>query len=244
MILVGREFEESMNISQWHVCQPAKIAGWFVFIVFLTGCGNSPSGNSSSASVQNVQILNQQEEKKAEVQEENFSQPFVIYSNKGSKTNHYVPSGFMPDGKCVKFNDTWTKDCHSAPSCMKVEYDVACSKENQKWAGVYWLNPPNNWGKTKGGFNLTGASKLTFWAKGEKGGERLEEVKMGGLTGDYPDSDTAVIGPIFLTPEWKQYTIDLRGKDLSFISGGFAWSTNVEVNPQECTFYLDDVQYE
>lgn len=171
-------------------------------------------------------------------------QPFLIYADKGTRNNHYVPSGFMPDGKCILFDDTWKENCHSGSSCIKIEYDVACSKQGQKWAGIYWLNPPNNWGTQKGGFNLTGAQKLTFWAKGEKGSERIEEFKIGGITGQYPDSDTAVIGPVILSPEWKEYTIDLRGKDLTYISGGFTWATNVDVNPVNCVFYLDDIKYE
>jgi len=85
---------------------------------------------------------------------------------------------------------------------------------------------------------------LTFWAKGEKGGERLQEVKVGGVGGDYPDSDMAIIGPIILSPEWRKYSIDLRGKDLSYISGGFSWSTNSDVNKESCVFYLDNIQYE
>lgn len=170
--------------------------------------------------------------------------PFVIYSNKGSAANHYIPSGFMPNGKCVKLENDWKEGCHEGPSCIKVTYDIVCSKADQKWGGVYWLNPANNWGKQKGGFNLEGARKLTFWAKGEKGGERIEEFKMGGITGDFPDTDNAVIGPVILTNDWKEYTIDLRGKDLSYISGGFSWSTSVDVNPNSCTFYLDNIQYQ
>ncbi len=170
--------------------------------------------------------------------------PFYIFNDKGSALNHYIPSGFMPDGKCIAFNDAWLESCHDGKSCIKIAYDVECSRLGAKWAGVYWQNPANNWGNRKGGFNLTGANKLTFWAKGDKGGERIEEIKVGGLTGDYPDSDTAVIGPIILTPEWKQYSIDLRGKDLTYISGGLAWSTNVDVNPQTCIFYLDDIRFE
>ncbi len=171
-------------------------------------------------------------------------QPFVIYSNKGSRSNHYVPSGFMPDGKCLSLDDAWLENCHSAKTCIKIDYDIVCSKAGKKWAGIYWLNPANNWGGQRGGFNLTGAQNLTFWAKGEKGGERIEEFKIGGITGEYPDSDSAVIGPVILTPEWTQYTIDLRGKDLSYISGGFTWAAKVEVNPNGCVFYLDDIQYE
>lgn len=170
--------------------------------------------------------------------------PFWVYKDKGSRENHYIPSGFMPNGKCIQFDDAWKENCREGSTCIKIVYDVSCSKQDQQWAGVYWLNPANNWGKKKGGFNLAGATKLTFWAKGEKGQERIEEFTMGGIAEDYPDTDSAVIGPVILSQDWQQYTIDLRGKDLSYISGGFAWSTNAQVNPEECTFYIDSVRYE
>ncbi len=177
-------------------------------------------------------------------QTESTFKPFIVYKDKGSRDNHFVPSGFMPNGKCLNFNDAWQQDCYDGKTCMRVEYEIECSQEDQKWAGIYWLNPANNWGNQKGGFNLEGARELSFWAKGEKGGERIEEFKMGGITGDYPDSDMAIIGPVILTNEWRKYTIDLRGRDLSYVSGGFSWSTNVDVNPESCTFYLDNIQYE
>jgi hypothetical protein len=62
--------------------------------------------------------------------------------------------------------------------------------------------------------------------------------------GEYSDSDTAGIGPVVLSKEWRQYTLDLKGKDLSYINGGFCWATNVDVNPQGATFYLDEIRYE
>ena len=170
--------------------------------------------------------------------------PFYIYADKGSGKNHYIPSGFMPDGKCLLLNEIWTEQCHSGQTCIRVEYDLACSRKGQRWAGIYWLNPANNWGQRKGGFNPTGAQKLTFWARGDKGGEQIQEFTVGGITGNYPDSDLAVIGPVILSNEWRPYTIDLRGKDLSYISGGFAWSTSEEVNPDGCTFYLDEIRFE
>ncbi len=170
--------------------------------------------------------------------------PFTLYKDRGASVNHFIPSGFMPNGKCLKLEDNWKDSCYEGISCIRFVYDTACSQADQKWVGIYWLNPANNWGKQKGGFNLQGAQKLTFWAKGEKGGERIEEFKMGGINGDYPDTDSAVIGPVILTTDWKEYTIDLRGKDLTYISGGFSWSTNVDVNPHGCTFYLDNIQYQ
>ena len=85
---------------------------------------------------------------------------------------------------------------------------------------------------------------MTFWAKGTKGGEQIQEFTIGGITGDYPDTDTAVIGPVILGTKWRQYTVDLRGKDLSYISGGFSWTTSEDVNPEDCTFYLDEIRFE
>lgn len=178
----------------------------------------------------------------AEAKQDSFN-PFFVYKDKGSPDNHFIPSGWMGDVSDVTFNDAETDNPHSGSSCIKVIYSAKASGGN-RWAGIYWQNPANNWGSRKGGFDLTGATYLKFWAKGENGGERIEEFKMGGLTGDFPDSDTASIGPVILTKEWKEYTIDLRGKDLSYVSGGFCWATNVDVNPSGVTFYLDDIVYE
>lgn len=169
---------------------------------------------------------------------------FVVYKDKGFP-NRFTPSGYMPTGECLYMNDAWIEKCNSGKTCVKVIYDIDCSRKGRNWAGIYWLNPADNWGDRKGGYNLTGAQRLTFWARGEKGGERIEEFKIGGVGRgmDYPDSDTAFIGPVILTKEWKEYSIDLRGKDLSYISGGFAWVSNTDVNPEACVFYLDDIEY-
>lgn len=197
--------------------------------IFCLGCGQKEA---------------QKEKNALETKQDNAFAPFPIYTNIGSRDNHYVPSGFMPDGQCLTLSDRWQENCHAGSTCLKVAYDVACSREGARWAGMYWQHPAHNWGNRKGGYNLTGATKLTFWARGEKGGERIEEFKMGGISGDYADTDSAFIGPVILTPEWRQYVIDLRGKDLSSISGGFCWTTNVDVNPEGCTFFLDDIRYE
>jgi hypothetical protein len=209
-----------------------------IFICFSFGCSDQ------KISEKNKKIIEVRSVDQSAVKSQDTFTPFFVYKDKGFRQNHYVPSGFMPNGKCINFNDAWGKGCKSGNTCIKTVYDVRCSREDQRWAGVYWLNPPNNWGKRKGGFNLVGAKKLTFWAKGQHGGEQIQEFTIGGITGDYPDSDTAVIGPVILTDQWREYSIDLRGKDLSYISGGFAWTTSEEVNPGNCTFYLDDVKFE
>lgn len=204
--------------------------------ILLTGCGQSKK----------PQDLSQDSDKAAQKNQQSTSsfKPFYVYQNKGSRQNHYVPSGFMPNGKCITFNDAWQEDCHSGSSCIKIDYDVQCSRADQKWAGIYWLNPANNWGSRKGGYNLTGATYLTFWAKGAVGGEQIQEISVGGIEGKYPDSDKIIFGPIILSNQWKQYKVDLRGKDVSYISGGFSWATEEAVNPVDCTFYLDEIRYE
>jgi hypothetical protein len=95
------------------------------------------------------------------------------------------------------------------------------------------------------GYDLSKAVKLTFWARGAKGGEVINEFKVGGLMGEFSDSDTASIGPVVLNKEWTQYSIDLKGKDMSYCIGGFCWATNIDANPPEgITFYLDEIKYE
>jgi hypothetical protein len=171
--------------------------------------------------------------------------PFYVYKDKGFRFNHYVASGFMPDGRCVAINDAWTDNCGGSESCIQNTFDRDCSAIGVGWAGIFWLQPANNWGDEKGGFNLTGAKKLVFWARGDKGGE-VVSFKMGGvgMGHQYPDSDSASSDPITLTKDWKEYSIDLSGKDLSIISGGFAWVGTVKENQSNIIFYLRDIYYE
>ncbi len=216
----------------------------FVFLLStLVGCGGSVEKKGELADQSTAKVAESTTAKEVSKEEGAFG-PFYVFTSKGSRKNHYIPSGFMPNGECTDFSDTWQENCKTAKTCMKVDYDVECSRKDQKWAGIYWLNPANNWGTRKGGYDLTGATRLTFWARGEKGGEQVQEFTVGGVSGDYPDSDTAVIGPVILGTQWRQYTIDLRGKDLSYISGGFAWTTSEDVNPEDCTFYLDEIRFE
>jgi hypothetical protein len=216
-------------------------------VIFLFGCSKPVTDNAVEAAKNNA-ITETVETKvvapeAAVAQEAKAFKPFDVYTDKGSPANHFIPSGWMGDGSDINYDDAWVIDPHGGAACIKIVYTNAASS-GARWAGIYWQNPANNWGSKKGGFDLTGATKLSFWAKGENGGERIEEFKIGGITGQYPDSDVAGIGPVVLTKEWKQYTIDLRGKDLSYISGGFAWSSNLDVNPSGATFYLDDIVYE
>lgn len=168
---------------------------------------------------------------------------YVVYADADSPDNHYDPSGWMGDYNDLKMSTEYLVNPHGGTTSIQVQYSAKKS-QGAGWVGVYWQNPSNNWGTKAGGYDLTGAKKLSFWVRGEKGGERIEEFKVGGITGEYPDSDVVGIGPVLLTPEWKQVSIDLSGKDLSSISGGFCWVASADANPGGIVFYLDDIAYE
>ncbi|MCU0665668.1 MAG: hypothetical protein MUF05_01020 [Candidatus Omnitrophica bacterium] len=168
---------------------------------------------------------------------------FGVYADKRSPENHYIPSGWMGDTGDVIMNDQEMNNAHSGASCLKFIYSAKRS-QGQGWVGVYWQNPANNWGSKKGGFDLTGMNKIVFWARGEKGGEVIQKFILGGIKGTYPDSATVEMGPVELTDAWKEYSINLAGKDLSYISAGFGWVTNADVNPNGATFYIDDIRFE
>jgi len=164
--------------------------------------------------------------------------PFTVYAEGKQPGLAFVPSGYMGNHAAVKIDEECTTNPHGGKLCMKVDYQA---KDN--WAGVVWQSPANDWGDQPGGRNLTGASRLTFWARGAKGGEVVNFL-CGIIKKDKPFFDTAQTGldKVTLTADWKQYTIDLKGKDLSRIKTGFGWSLAASGEP--ITFYLDDIKFE
>ena len=169
--------------------------------------------------------------------------PFDIYTDKRSPNNHYIASGWMGDYSDIKYNDMWLENPHSGTTCVRVEH-LARRSQGAGWIGVYWQNPAKNWGSKRAGFDLTGAKRIAFWARGEKGGEVVSEFKMGGITGEFSDSASAGIGPAILSSEWKKFEIDLTGQDLSHVIGGFCLSISADDNAGPITIYLDDMRYE
>jgi len=168
---------------------------------------------------------------------------FYVYADRGYFKNHFVPSGWMGDHGDIKFNDGCRENPYSRRTCVRVDYS-AKRKQGAGWAGVCWQEPANNWGNIPGGHDLTGAEKLSFYARGEKGGEVITEFKMGGIQGEFSDSTSASIGPVVLTPEWEKYTIDLKNEDLSRVIGGFAFVVSEMENPDGAIFYIDEIKYE
>jgi len=163
--------------------------------------------------------------------------PLVVYGTGSPSSLPYIASGYMGNTGSIKMDDQSATDPHSGKTCMKVDYTAT-----DNWGGVDWQSPANDWGDQPGGWNLTGAKKLTFWARGSKGGE-IVTFMYGGLTGKtYSDTASDKLDKVTLTKAWKQYTLDLTGKDLSDIKTGFGWV--VAGSGQPITFYLDDIKYQ
>ena len=128
--------------------------------------------------------------------------------------------------------------------------------DNHTWGGYMFLNggltagssnPIPDLGYLPDGYDLTGASKLVFWARGETGSESVEFF-MGTLDqGPYPDtSELRTTRYITLSKDWQQYEIDLTVADLSRINNGFGWvtSANYNMGSTEVVFYMDEIYYE
>jgi len=167
--------------------------------------------------------------------------PLYVYNNAiFPPVKNFSPSGYMGDIADVKLAGAYKGTHQEGFPCMKVTY---MAEGHMGWSGVSWQNPANNWGEFDGGYNLTKAKKLSFWAKGDKGGE-IVEFKLGGTAATYPDSENLTSGPITLTNTWTQYVLDLSKADLFYISSGFGFTLKQDSNPKGAVFYIDDVKYE
>ncbi|MCK4908228.1 MAG: hypothetical protein KAS64_11790 [Spirochaetes bacterium] len=166
--------------------------------------------------------------------------PFYVYYENKSKLNHYFPSGWMGDYGDISINQA-SRWQYTGKSCIRIKYS---GKRKQKagWAGIFWQSTAGNWGTKKAGYDLIKAKKLHFYAKGRTGKE-VVEFKFGGISGTYADSDSGATGTIALTKDWKLYTMDLAGLDLSYINRGFCVVFTADANPDGMVFYIDKVYY-
>jgi len=160
--------------------------------------------------------------------------PFPVYRD-GAHGVWYA-SGYMGNNGALRLDEKCDEKPHSGETCLKVEYSA-----NDNWAGVFWQSPANDWGDRAGGANLSKSSMLVFWARGEKGGEKVSFF-MGGLK-DKAFSDTAnrKLENVTLKKEWTRYRIPLDGEDLSYIKTGFGFNFGGQGRP--FAFYLDDIEY-
>jgi len=186
--------------------------------------------------------------------------PFYVYKDATSGKNNFFPTGLMGDLSSSDIDNYCKESPYAGSTCIKIVYKKKSGRV-YRWAGLYWQYPPNNWGNIPKGYDLTGATKLTFWARGKYGKEVINKLQVGGIAGKYRDSGISSIGPITLSKKWRKYVIDLGSMDnsiivsnedkecwpfmepLSRIIGGFCWAASL-IDNNSITFYLDEIRFE
>jgi len=169
----------------------------------------------------------------------------------------FVSSGFMGDGNMAgpitmvpaKTGDS--TDCNggrssttASGSCHVVTYAPPASG-GMGWGGGYWQYPANNWG-TKACFAIpAGAKKVTFQAKGAKGGEKVTFLAgcIVNAGAAYTDSIKATV-TVTLTTAWAPYSIDLTGQTYSSVLGAFGWTMVAADAGASGGFFVDDIQWQ
>ncbi len=121
---------------------------------------------------------------------EQEKEPYSVWAN-------FIASGWMGDGelgeKYIQLYEAWEDTTRPDSLCIKVVYTPG----PKGWAGIYWQNEPDNWGDLPGkDMSKSGFTKITFWAKGEKGREVVEfkagDIKAAGKK--HKDSFSAITG--------------------------------------------------
>ncbi|MCX6031941.1 MAG: hypothetical protein NT169_21910 [Chloroflexi bacterium] len=166
-----------------------------------------------------------------------------------------IPAGFMAGvgdpGGIISLGPI-SGGCHTDMDCIQFTY-----RRGGGWGGIYWWpltcgasGTPDAWAKVQKGVcgvnvpdvgNFDVMNRLTFWARGERGGE-VVEFKIGAV--DVLPKPGRSLGKVTLSSTWKQYEISLKGMDLTNAIGLFAWIATDMDNPDGAAFYLDDIQFE
>jgi hypothetical protein len=137
---------------------------------------------------------------------------------------------------------------HSPPDAWAIEY-IRNKKgiTNAGLGGVCWQNRPGNQGELAPGDDLSskGYRRVSFWARGGKGGE-VVEFRAGGLGNvktRYQDTFDVSLGKVRLEPKWREYSLFLNDADLSSVITPFCVVIEVGPNPDGALVYVDDIVY-
>lgn len=162
--------------------------------------------------------------------------PLSVYSDLAPQP--WAPSGWMGDHQSLSMDPAARETPRSGETCLKFH----CAPSDT-WVGVAWQDPPNNWGDLPGGYDLSGAKRLSFWARSDYGGEMISfGVGLDSPDAKYPDSVSAQLANVKLTTKWKRHQIILKNLDLSQVRTPFYWTLAGKGLP--VTFYLDDICFE
>jgi len=163
--------------------------------------------------------------------------PFYVYRD-GFEGMPWAPSGWMGSIESLTLDGAHADNPHTGKACIKMRF----TGEVGSWVGVAWQHPANNWGEMEGGYDLTGATHLELWARGEYGVERMN-IGVGLLESDkpHPDSGKTSVEGLVLKSEWQRYRIPLKKIDLSSIKTGFV--VTLSGQRTSVNVYLDSIRF-
>ncbi len=170
---------------------------------------------------------------------------YIYDEHENMNKNFWQPSFWM-NPKGISFQSNFSDHCHLGKTCIEIGF----YPEKESWAAIYWVAYDS---RTGPGINIykyyntneNASIIISFWAKGEIGGENAR-FKVGGIKRKGKETEW-----IQLSNEWKEYEIDLSEIDLSDLIGGFCWETNFQINrrfletksKKEVLIYLDDIKF-
>jgi len=212
-----------------------------------------------------------------------YHRDFWVYDDVSEAGNHFHAVAKFPNASApVDANGSWPIDPYSGATCIRCEFTPQGANG---FGGIFMVNgllPPNTsaplpyFGTSSTsyidndnkfvtlditddqGLNLSGATALRFFAKGETGGEKIEfffggigrDPETGASNQPFPSSiPRTSTSPVVttLSSEWQEITIDLAGfsqSQLENIMCGFGWGTNDTQNTNGAVFYLDEIRFE
>jgi hypothetical protein len=153
---------------------------------------------------------------------------------------YYAPSGYMGDGETPG-------GVVDSPECPERagEQKGLCHRVTWKpgtagWSGIFWQYPDGNWGAAEGHEIEPGATRISFWAWGEKGDEKVS------FFAGIPDVDGfhVEITDVPLTTEPAQYFMKLGEATYGKVVGAFGWSSGASDGSTPVVFTIDDIQWQ
>ncbi len=117
---------------------------------------------------------------------------------------------------------------------------VTATRGPSAWGAVFWETRRET--GVRRPVTLRGATKVTFWARGERGGEKVH-FHLGGVAA----SELLQPGePAELSDSWQRFELELKDRKLEQITGlfGVRWRCAGGQNPEGVKLYLDDIRYE
>jgi len=173
---------------------------------------------------------------------------WYVYKDATSEENHGEWTNWMGEKNLGDMMELSLVD-NSNPFSGDTSIKVSVNFNYSDWGGIAIASISNYWGDKPSNFayNLSGAKKLIFYARGERGGEMIQ-IKVG-IVNDKPYGDSTGFPVetqwISLSREWKRYELSLEGRNLKRIITPFAFVTNKEHNRDRVIkFYLDEIYFE